>query len=411
MSQLQTNDLVLTMNSQSGQFQFSPIMLWLDRDEFGQELFVELRTSSGKLIRLTSSHLIYVADEPFDLTKQQATTTTTFSDAQIIGADSTKVIPSTQPGSGDNNQNNYYYFYDTELQQQNTQVVSGAPDQSADNTNRTNNKPLMPTNYVPKQSTSTQIFNVDDFAYTIYARNAFVGQYLLINSLDGRAGGEEHEIESSNNTKSNDYNQDANQKDLNLNRSPNRLTFNYKGDNNRRNVQSSIKSNSNLQYYQSSTTATIKLDQIVSVNYVTRNGIYAPLTREGNIVVNSVVASCYAVISDHDMAHLSFAPVRWLNYLHEWLFGLRPAIPLEDRLLRPETVNEDGKKSRSDDELLLLARQQNKPRDTQSVLNHATPVIYRRNQASIQGSGRKIHWYPMVLFNIARYILPNRYLY
>ena len=63
MSQLQTNDLVLAMNSHTGQFQFSPVLMWLDRDVSSSEVYVNLTTKSGKHIQLTSSHLIYLADD------------------------------------------------------------------------------------------------------------------------------------------------------------------------------------------------------------------------------------------------------------------------------------------------------------------------------------------------------------
>lgn len=45
-------------------------------------------------------------------------------------------------------------------------------------------------------------------------------------------------------------------------------------------------------------------------------GVYAPLTEEGNIVVDNVLCSCYAVFSDAQVAHYSFAPLRFA----EWLF-------------------------------------------------------------------------------------------
>ncbi|XP_062536230.1 protein hedgehog [Armigeres subalbatus] len=39
-------------------------------------------------------------------------------------------------------------------------------------------------------------------------------------------------------------------------------------------------------------------------------GVYAPLTREGTIVVDSIAASCYALIDSQTIAHLSFLPYR-----------------------------------------------------------------------------------------------------
>ena len=49
-------------------------------------------------------------------------------------------------------------------------------------------------------------------------------------------------------------------------------------------------------------------------------GAYAPLAMDGNIVVDGVLASCYAS-SDHDLAHIGMTPVRWFPGMVNWIFG------------------------------------------------------------------------------------------
>jgi len=59
------------------------------------------------------------------------------------------------------------------------------------------------------------------------------------------------------------------------------------------------------------------VSMVTSVNKVVARGVYAPLTASGTIVVDGVVASCYALVSSHRLAHAVMAPVRtfspWWN--------------------------------------------------------------------------------------------------
>lgn len=53
-------------------------------------------------------------------------------------------------------------------------------------------------------------------------------------------------------------------------------------------------------------------------------GSYAPLTVQGNVVVDEILASCYAVIEDHDLAHWALAPARLAHWVSSLLSSTQP---------------------------------------------------------------------------------------
>ena len=44
------------------------------------------------------------------------------------------------------------------------------------------------------------------------------------------------------------------------------------------------------------------------------------MTMEGNIVVDGVLASCYAS-TYHDIAHIVMMPIGWFPWVIKWIFG------------------------------------------------------------------------------------------
>ena len=56
-------------------------------------------------------------------------------------------------------------------------------------------------------------------------------------------------------------------------------------------------------------------------------GAYAPLTTEGTILVDGILASCYADCH-HDLAHLSITPMQKFTEVMEWIFGTDFGFPV-----------------------------------------------------------------------------------
>ncbi|KAM9751891.1 desert hedgehog protein [Menidia menidia] len=61
--------------------------------------------------------------------------------------------------------------------------------------------------------------------------------------------------------------------------------------------------------------------RIVSVSAAESVGVYAPLTEAGTLFVDGVLASSYAVVEDHRLAHWAFGPLRLLYSLNQLLWG------------------------------------------------------------------------------------------
>lgn len=57
------------------------------------------------------------------------------------------------------------------------------------------------------------------------------------------------------------------------------------------------------------------LSVVTSVKEQRSTGLYAPLTQHGSIVVNGVLASCYAAVDNHHLAHWVLAPLRFFYSL------------------------------------------------------------------------------------------------
>lgn len=88
-------------------------------------------------------------------------------------------------------------------------------------------------------------------------------------------------------------------------------------------------------------------------------GLYAPLTASGTVVVDGVVASCYAAIDSHVTAHLAVTPLRLHRHVVEFL----------RRLISPSAAAD----------------------------------------TSDPAEGEEVHWYAQFMYALGRRIVPSRF--
>ncbi|KAL7731239.1 hypothetical protein ACLKA6_014426 [Drosophila palustris] len=114
----------------------------------------------------------------------------------------------------------------------------------------------------------------------------------------------------------------------------------------------------------------LRPQRVLRVSSVQRRGVVAPLTREGTIVVNSVAASCYAVISSQSLAHWGLAPMRLWYTLQGWMPGKN--------------------------QLRSSCSKTTTPKDNNNNNSNNTPQVQNG-----------IHWYAKALYKVKDYVLPQ----
>lgn len=54
-------------------------------------------------------------------------------------------------------------------------------------------------------------------------------------------------------------------------------------------------------------------EEILEIDEIEKDGLIAPLTEQGTILVNNVYTSCYALVRSHTIGHIALTPYRWYH--------------------------------------------------------------------------------------------------
>lgn len=174
---------------------------------------------------------------------------------------------------------------------------------------------------------------------------------------------------------------------------------------------------------------TLVPDRVQHVSATLSRGVFAPLTAEGTIVVDNVVASCYALIDSQFIAHLSFMPVRLYNVLKHWFSGWGASAPAEKskaetsfsssssnrqgivRVKEMNSVAEDNSIDRnliSKDDVLKKPIHRTSGRRGESAKEEGKLWEPQTVEKGVQSG---IHWYAEALYAIKDMVLPSSWMY
>ena len=58
---------------------------------------------------------------------------------------------------------------------------------------------------------------------------------------------------------------------------------------------------------------------VVQIEEMVLQGVYSPLTYQGNLIVDNILASCYSDFDSHELQHFAFSPFRLMHRIMEFL--------------------------------------------------------------------------------------------
>jgi hedgehog protein len=130
------------------------------------------------------------------------------------------------------------------------------------------------------------------------------------------------------------------------------------------------------------------IEKVVDMSLRVEMGVYAPLTAEGNLVVDGVLSSCYAVINDQNLDHWAFLPIR---LTHNLMKGLAYLWTNVSRFLtfrhHVNSIHPDHLRGENNARLSSF------------------------DNMKVQERDQGIHWYAQTLYTLSKFLLPSHLYY
>ncbi len=136
--------------------------------------------------------------------------------------------------------------------------------------------------------------------------------------------------------------------------------------------------------------------RIISVSAEESVGVYAPLTEAGTMFVDGVLASSYALVEDHRLAHWAFGPVRLLSSFNQLLWG--------ETTKEQQTTDSEAACTKSSFPCSTTTKDKAGVFVNYGILNKqdnlSEPLrMEMKEKNSLQRPTSDVHWYARLLYN------------
>ncbi|CAL8082434.1 unnamed protein product [Orchesella dallaii] len=148
-------------------------------------------------------------------------------------------------------------------------------------------------------------------------------------------------------------------------------------------------------------------EKVISVEARVETGVYAPLTSTGNVVVDGVLTSCYALIDDQSLAHFAFAPVRLAHNFQQAVTHMWKEF---SRFISFSHVRASDKINNVGDSIQNNAISKSSNDNFNAPRNFGNSS-WKQQSNKIPLPDQGIHWYASFLYSATKYILPSTLLY